>query len=147
MVRPKIALNHMIRIDHIGIAVKDIDKSRDLFEALLGKPELKSEMVESENVLTSFFRSERSKIELLHSTDPDNVINKFIAKRGEGIHHIAFEVKDIKESIKDLKEKGFRFINEQPKIGADNKLICFLHPKSANGILIELCQSINKKKY
>ena len=147
MVRPKIALNHMIRIDHIGIAVKDIDKSRDLFEALLGKPELKSEMVESENVLTSFFRSERSKIELLHSTDPDNVINKFIAKRGEGIHHIAFEVKDIKESIKDLEEKGFRFINEQPKMGADNKLICFLHPKSANGILIELCQSINKKKY
>ena len=147
MVRPKIALNHMIRIDHIGIAVKDLDKSRDLFEALLGKPELKSEMVESENVLTSFFRSERSKIELLHSTDPDNVINKFIAKRGEGIHHIAFEVKDIKESIKDLEEKGFRFINEQPKMGADNKLICFLHPKSANGILIELCQSINKKKY
>ena len=119
----------MIRIDHIGIAVKDIDKSRDLFEALLGKPEMKSEMVESENVLTSFFRSERSKIELLYSTDPDNVINKFIAKRGEGIHHIAFEVKDIEESIKDLKEKGFRFIYEQPKMGADNKLICFLHPK------------------
>jgi len=136
----------MIRIDHIGIAVKDIDKSRDLFEALLGKPEMKSEMVESENVLTSFFRSERSKIELLHSDDPDNVINRFIDKRGEGIHHIAFEVKDIEASIKELKAKGFRFISEKPKMGADNKMICFLHPKSANGVLIELCQSIDKKK-
>ena len=136
----------MIRIDHIGIAVKDIDNSRALFEALLGKPEMKSEMVESENVLTSFFRSERSKIELLHSTDPDNVINKFIAKRGEGIHHIAFEVKDIEASIAQLKEKGFRFINDEPKMGADNKRICFLHPKSANGVLIELCQSIKPKK-
>ena len=97
----------MIRIDHIGIAVKDIDNSRTLFEALLGKPELKSEMVASENVLTSFFRAERSKIELLYSDDPDNVINKFIAKRGEGIHHIAFEVKDIEASIVELKEKGF----------------------------------------
>ena len=135
----------MIRIDHIGIAVKDIDKSRDLFEALLGKPEIKSELVESENVLTSFFRSERSKIELLHSPDPDNVINKFIAKRGEGIHHIAFAVKDIEASIIDLKEKGFQFINEKPKLGADNKIICFLHPKSANGVLIELCQNIKNK--
>jgi len=136
----------MIRIDHIGIAVKDMDNSRALFEALLGKPEMKSELVESENVLTSFFRSERSKIELLHSTDPDNVINKFIAKRGEGIHHIAFEVKDIEESIADLKEKGFKFINDKPKMGADNKRICFLHPKSSNGVLIELCQSIKTKK-
>ena len=107
---------------------------------------MKSELVESENVLTSFFRSERSKIELLHSPDPDNVINKFIAKRGEGIHHIAFEVKDIEASIADLKEKGFNFINEQPKMGADNKLICFLHPKGSNGVLIELCQSIKTKK-
>ncbi len=136
----------MIRIDHIGIAVKDIDSSRNLFEALLGKPEMKSELVESENVLTSFFRSERSKIELLYSDDPDNVINRFIAKRGEGIHHIAFAVKDIEASIADLKDKGFQFINEKPKLGADNKMICFLHPKSANGVLIELCQSIDKKK-
>lgn len=135
----------MIRIDHIGIAVKDIDRSRALFESLLGKPELKSEMVESENVLTSFFRSERSKIELLHSDDPNNVINRFIAKRGEGIHHIAFEVKDINASIAELKKKGFQFINEQPKRGADNKMICFLHPKSSNGVLIELCQSIKEK--
>ena len=136
----------MIRIDHILIAVKDIYKSLALFEALLGKPELKSEFVESENVLTSFFRSERSKIELLHSTDPNNVINRFIAKRGEGVHHIAFEVKDIKTSISELKEKGFEFISDNPKLGADNKMICFLHPKSSNGVLIELCQSIDKKK-
>ena len=136
----------MIRIDHIGIAVKDIDKSRALFEALLGKPEMKSEFVESENVLTSFFRSERSKIELLHSNDPNNVINRFIEKRGEGIHHIAFEVEDIDSAIDDLKTKGFQFISDKPKRGADNKMICFLHPKSSNGVLIELCQSIDKKK-
>ena len=135
----------MIRIDHIGIAVKDIDKSRTLFESLLGKAELKSELVESENVLTSFFQSERSKIELLYSDDPNNVINRFIDKRGEGIHHIAFEVKDIDSSITELKEKGFQFISEKPKKGADNKLICFLHPKSANGVLIELCQTIKDK--
>ena len=136
----------MIRIDHIGIAVKDLEKSKDLFEALLGKPELKREYVASEKVYTSFFRSERSKIELLYSDDPDNVINKFIDKRGEGIHHVAFEVKDIKSAIATLKEKGFRFISDKPKKGADNKMICFLHPKSANGVLIELCQSIDKKR-
>jgi len=132
----------MIRIDHIGIAVKDIEQSRSLFESLLGVPEYKSEMVTSENVLTSFFQSEHSKIELLHSDDPDNVINRFIAKRGEGIHHIAFEVEDIRTAISDLQAKGFQFISDEPKLGADNKMICFLHPKSANGVLIELCQSI-----
>lgn len=134
--------SNMIRIDHIGIAVRDIEQSRHLFETLMGVPEYKSEKVDSENVLTSFFQCEKSKIELLYSDDPDNVINKFIDKRGEGIHHIAFEVEDIAASIADLKEKGFRFINEAPKLGADNKMICFLHPKSANGVLIELCQSI-----
>ena len=134
---------HIIRIDHIGIAVRDIDRSNELFEALLGKSPYKSEYVESENVLTSFFRTERSKIELLHSDDPDNVINRYIEKRGEGIHHIAFLVKDIHASIQELKSKGFDFINEEPKKGADDKIICFLHPKSSNGVLIELCQSID----
>lgn len=132
----------MIRIDHIGIAVKDIESSRSLFESLLGTPQIKSELVASENVLTSFFQSENSKIELLHSDDPDNVINRFIAKRGEGIHHIAFEVEDIQKAIADLQTKGFQFINDEPKLGADNKMICFLHPKSSNGVLIELCQSV-----
>ncbi|MBT8221197.1 MAG: methylmalonyl-CoA epimerase [Bacteroidia bacterium] len=137
---------HIIRLDHIGIAVKDLHHSNDLFEALMGKSPYKSEYVVSENVMTSFFRAERSKIELLHSDDPENVINRFIEKRGEGIHHIAFLVKDIEASIQDLKSNGFEFINETPKKGADNKIICFLHPKSSNGVLIELCQSIDPEK-
>jgi len=136
---------HIIRLEHIGIAVRDNESSNRLFEALLGKPPYKEEYVESENVHTSFFRAERSKIELLSSEDPDNVINRFIQKRGEGIHHLAFLVKDIEESIKTLKLKGFEFINEQPKKGADDKLICFIHPKSSNGVLIELCQNVESK--
>lgn len=127
------------KIEHLGIAVKDLEKSNALFESLLGVSPYKSETVETENVETSFFHIGESKVELLADTG-DGVINKFIAKRGEGIHHVAFVVDNIMEEIKRLKSEGFQFINEEPKDGADNKLIVFLHPKSTNGMLIELCQ-------
>lgn len=130
----------MRKIEHLGIAVKDIKASNALFEALLGKPPYKEEAVESEGVITSFFESGPNKIELLQASKPDSPIAKFIEKRGEGIHHIAFDVEDIYTEIERLKGEGFQMINETPKDGADNKLIAFLHPKGTNGVLIELCQ-------
>jgi len=135
----------MNKIEHIGIAVKNIESANSLYEQLLGVAPYKQEMVESENVLTSFFKVGESKIELLEGKGEDNAISKFIEKRGEGMHHIAFAVDDIYKSMEELKEKGFRLLMDEPKKGADNKLICFLHPKSANGVLVELCQEINKK--
>jgi len=132
----------MLKIEHIGIAVKDLEASNALFAQLLGKPHYKIEEVASENVNTSFFQTGESKIELLQATAPESPIAKFIARKGEGVHHIAFEVADIHSEMKRLQAEGFRLLNEEPKRGADNKLICFLHPKSANGVLVELCQSI-----
>lgn len=129
-----------MKIEHIGIAVKDIEASNELFEALFDQPHYKIEEVESEGVLTSFFKVGESKIELLQATNANSPIAKFIEKKGEGMHHIAFEVKDIETEIKRLVEKGFKMIHEMPKLGADNKRIAFLHPKSTNGVLVELCQ-------
>jgi len=132
----------MIRLEHIGIAVKNLSDSNELFRRLFGESQYKIEEVASEHVNTSFFRIGESKVELLEGTDPDSAISKFIEKRGEGIHHVAFEVEDIQAEMKRLEGEGFRLLNEQPKRGADNKLVCFLHPKSANGVLVELCQTI-----
>ena len=130
----------MDKIEHIGIAVKSIEKSNALFEALFGKAHYKVEEVESEGVKTSFFDVGPNKIELLEATNPESPIAKFIEKKGEGIHHIAFAVKDIKAEIARLKGEGFIVLNSEPKLGADNKLVAFLHPKSTNGVLIELCE-------
>lgn len=132
----------MNKIEHIGIAVKDLEKSNTLFESLFGVPHYKIEEVLSEGVKTSFFKSGPNKIELLEATNPESPIAKFIEKKGEGIHHIAFAVNDINAEIKRLQEEGFTVLNKTPKIGADNKLVAFLHPKSTNGVLIELCQEI-----
>jgi len=131
------------KIEHIGIAVKDLEKSNALFESLLGRPPYKTETVESEGVATSFFMSGPNKVELLQALHAESPIAKFIEKKGEGIHHIAFDVDDIYKEIERLKSEGFRMIHEEPKKGADNKLIAFLHPKSTNGVLIELCQEID----
>ncbi len=130
------------KIEHLGIAVKDAQKSKDLFTALFNLPAYKEQEVISENVKTIFFECGPNKIELLEATNENSPIAKFLEKKGEGIHHIAFAVNDIYEEISRLKEAGFNFINEEPKRGADNKLIVFLHPKSSNGVLIELCQEI-----
>ncbi|MHA4845144.1 methylmalonyl-CoA epimerase [Flavitalea antarctica] len=130
----------MLKIEHIGIAVKKLEEAIPLYEALLNTPSYKTETVASENVITAFFRKAETKIELLESTDPDGVIAKFIEKKGEGIHHIAFEVEDIEAEMKRLVEKGFVLLNEVPKPGADNKLVCFFHPRTTGGVLIELCQ-------
>ena len=130
----------MKKIEHIGIAVKDLEKSNDLFAKLFGEPHYKMETVESEGVSTSFFQVGPNKIELLEGTNPDSPISKFIAKKGEGIHHIAFDVEDIEAEMERLKGEGFILLNEKPKFGADNKLVAFLHPKSSNGVLVELCQ-------
>ncbi|RYG40130.1 MAG: methylmalonyl-CoA epimerase [Chitinophagaceae bacterium] len=132
----------MNKIEHIGIAVKNLSVSNQLFEKLLGAAPYKEEEVESEGVKTSFFQSGPNKIELLEATTPDSPIAKFLEKKGEGIHHIAFDVVDIYSEIERLKNEGFILINEVPKKGADNKLVVFLHPKSSNGVLIELCQEI-----
>ena len=132
----------MIRIEHIGIAVKDLEKAEEVYTRLLGTPSYKREAVESEGVITSFFQAGPNKIELLESTRPDGPIAKAIEKRGEGIHHIAFEVADIRAEMERLRAEGFILLNEEPKRGADNKLVCFVHPKSANGVLVELCQEI-----
>lgn len=129
----------MLKVEHIGIAVNSLDKSVPLFASLLKTSCYKKEIVESEGVNTAFFRTGETKIELLESLDPAGVIAKFIEKKGEGIHHIAFEVEDIESEMIRLKNEGFRLLNEQPKPGADNKLVCFLHPKETNGVLIELC--------
>ena len=133
----------MKKIEHIGIAVKDLSKANDLYEKLLGKKPYKQEEVKSENVITSFFKVGFNKVELLEATDPSSPIAKFIEKRGEGVHHIAFDVKDIKKEMARLRKEGFVLLNEKPKRGADNKWVCFVHPKSANGVLIELCQAID----
>ena len=130
----------MKKIEHIGIAVKDLKTANNLYSKLLNTSPYKMEEVESENVNTSFFQVGGSKIELLEGTSPDSPISKFIKKRGEGVHHIAFEVDDIEKEITRLTKEGFQMIHEKPKEGADNKLIAFLHPKSSNGVLIELCQ-------
>lgn len=132
----------MEKIEHIGIAVKDINQANTIYKSLLGYKHYKTENVEREGVTTSFFKCGESKIELLEATKPDSPIAKFIEKKGEGIHHIAFSVSNIKKEVKRLKEEGFTVINEEPKKGADNKLVVFLHPKSTNGVLIELCQEI-----
>ncbi|WP_456313518.1 methylmalonyl-CoA epimerase [Pseudomonas shirazensis] len=130
------------KIEHIGIAVKNIDDANILFEKLLGVSSYKSEAVESEGVVTSFFQTGANKIELLMATNPESPIAKFLEKKGEGIHHIAFDVDDIVVEIERLKKEGFLLINEVPKKGADNKLVAFLHPKNTNGVLVELCQEI-----
>jgi methylmalonyl-CoA/ethylmalonyl-CoA epimerase len=132
----------MRKIEHIGIAVKDIAVSNALFEKLFGAPAYKSEEVASEGVITSFFMNGPNKIELLAATSPDSPIAKFLDKKGEGIHHIAFDVEDIVAEISRLKSEGFVVLNDVPKRGADNKIVAFLHPKSTNGVLIELCQEI-----
>ncbi|PHR73602.1 MAG: methylmalonyl-CoA epimerase [Lutibacter sp.] len=132
----------MKKIEHIGIAVKDLDTSNELFASLFGKEHYKIEEVASEGVITSFFKVGPNKIELLQATTLESPITKFIEKKGEGVHHIAFAVKDIVSEIKRLKSEGFIVLNEKPKKGADNKLVAFLHPKSTNGVLIELCQEI-----
>ncbi|MCD0470187.1 methylmalonyl-CoA epimerase [Flavobacterium sp. JAS] len=130
------------KIEHIGIAVKNMNDANVLFEKLLGVPSYKEERVESEGVLTSFFQTGTNKIELLMATNPESPIAKFLEKKGEGIHHIAFDVEDIYAEIERLKNEGFVLINEVPKKGADNKLVVFLHPKNTNGVLVELCQEI-----
>jgi len=132
----------MNKIEHIGIAVKNLETSNLLFEKLLGAPHYKIEDVLSEGVKTSFFKSGPNKIELLEASDENSPIAKYIEKKGEGVHHIAFAVDDIIAEIERLKNEGFRVLNETPKKGADNKLVAFIHPKTANGVLIELCQEI-----
>jgi methylmalonyl-CoA/ethylmalonyl-CoA epimerase len=132
----------MQKVEHIGIAVKSLSSSVPLFEKLLNTSCFKTETVEKEKVNTAFFRQGETKIELLESTDPDGVIAKFIEKKGEGLHHLAFEVADIEAEMERLKNEGFTLLQDKPKKGADNKLICFLHPKHTNGVLIELCMEI-----
>jgi methylmalonyl-CoA/ethylmalonyl-CoA epimerase len=132
----------MLRIEHLGIAVKDLAASITLFEQLLNIPCYKTETVESEGVNTAFFSIGESKVELLEATKEDSPIEKFISKKGEGIHHVAFEVENIEAEMKRLAALGFELLNETPKKGADNKLVCFLHPKTTNGMLVELCQEI-----
>jgi methylmalonyl-CoA/ethylmalonyl-CoA epimerase len=130
------------KIEHIGIAVKSIEEANELYTKLLGIKPYKREEVESEMVITSFFKTGESKVELLEARTPESAISKFIEKRGEGLHHIAFEVDDIVAEMENLKKLGFTLLSDTPKRGADNKLICFVHPKSANGVLVELCQEI-----
>lgn len=130
-----------MHIDHIGIAVSDLEQAVKIYEKILNKPCTKREIVESEKVETAFFETGQSKIELLGATEPDSVIATYIAKKGEGMHHVAFEVSDIYAELDRLRAEGFTVLNEKPKDGADNKLVAFLHPKGANGVLIELCQS------
>jgi len=136
----------MRKIEHIGIAVKNIEEANKTYRDLLGTEAYKAEEVESEGVLTSFFKIGESKIELLSATNGDSPIAKFLDKRGEGIHHIAFDVEDIEKEIADLEQKGFTLINKKAKKGADNKMVAFLHPKSSHGVLVELCQEINNNK-
>ena len=133
----------MKSIEHIGIAVKNLEDSNKLFAKILGKKEYKIEKVESEGVVTSFFQIGKNKIELVAALNKESSIAKYLSKNNEGMHHIAFSVEDIKKEMRRLKNEGFRLLNESPKEGADNKLICFLHPKDTNGVLIELCQKIN----
>ena len=135
----------MQKLEHIGIAVKELSISIPLFENILNTNCYKTEIVETEKVNTAFFKKGETKIELLQSLSPDGVIARYIEKRGEGMHHIAFEVENIEAEMKRLSGLGFQLLNAVPKLGADNKLVCFLHPKNTNGVLIELCQSIESK--
>ena len=130
------------KIEHVGIAVKNLEKSKELFKKLLGQASYKTEMVESENVTTSFFKIGEQKIELLKSTAENSSISRFIDRRGEGMHHLALHVEDISKEIQRLENEGFSFVSKTPVKGADNKMIVFLHPKTTNGVLIELCQEI-----
>ena len=132
----------MQKIEHIGIAVNSLEEGEKMYEALLGVPSYKRETVESEKVVTSFFRQGPNKIELLAPIGEDGPISKFLAKKGPGIHHIAYAVTDIKSEMKRLSEEGFTLLNAEPKKGADNKWVCFVHPKTAGGVLVELCQEI-----
>jgi methylmalonyl-CoA/ethylmalonyl-CoA epimerase len=132
----------MKKVEHIGIAVKSLSQANKLYASLFGQEHYKVEAVESEGVSTSFFQLGDTKIELLEASRADSPIAKFIEKRGEGIHHIAFEVEDIRAEMQRLQQEGFTLLNEQPKPGADNKLVCFLHPKGTGGVLVELCQEI-----
>ena len=134
----------MLKIEHIGIAVKELATSIPLFEKLLNSQCYKTEMVDTEHVITAFFQKGETKIELLESITTDGVIAKFIDKKGEGIHHIAFEVPDIEAEMERLKNEGFILLNDKPKPGADNKLVCFLDPKTTNAVLVELCQTIDQ---
>ena len=134
----------MRKIEHIGIAVHDIEASNKVFTKIFGKESYKSESVQSESVITSFFQVGQSKIELVAATNQDSPIAKYLDKNREGMHHIAFDVQDIKSEMKRLQSEGIRTLNDLPKQGADNKLICFLHPKDTNGLLIELCQEIER---
>lgn len=131
-----------MKIEHIGIAVSSLEESEKLFERLLGEAPYKREEVLSEQVMTSFFQVGESKVELLAATGDESPIARFLQKRGEGTHHVAFEVENIVEEMERLRKEGFTLLNDKPKIGADNKLVCFIHPKSANGVLVELCQQI-----
>ena len=130
----------MLKVEHIGIAVKSLSQSIPLFEKLLQTPCYKTESVETEKVTTAFFQKGETKLELLESTAPDGVIARFIEKRGEGLHHLAFEVADIESEMRRLKEEGFTLLNDKPKQGADGKLVCFVHPKDTASVLIEICQ-------
>lgn len=132
-----------MKMDHIGIAVQDLQQAENLYEQLLGMPPYKQEVVESEGVITSFFGTGETKVELLASQSEDSAIAKFITKRGEGLHHVAFEVADIRAEMDRLTAQGYRLLNEQPKRGADNKWVCFVHPKDCHGVLVELCQTIS----
>ena len=132
----------MNKVEHIGIAVESLAEAIPLYEKLLNTPCYKTELVENERVNTAFFKTGENKVELLESTDPDGVIAKFMAKKGQGLHHIAFEVDDIVAEMRRLQQAGFTLLQEEPKKGADNKLICFLHPQSTQGVLIEICQEI-----
>ena len=134
----------MKKIEHIGIAVEDIEVSNKLFSKIFGKESYKSEIVESEGLVTSFFQVGENKLELVSPTKPDSPIAKYLEKNREGMHHIAFDVEDIDKEMKRLQNEGIRILNDKPKKGADNKLICFLHPKDTNGVLIELCQQIKQ---
>jgi methylmalonyl-CoA/ethylmalonyl-CoA epimerase len=135
----------MTNIEHIGIAVKDLSAAEALYSTLLNTVPYKRETVESEQVATSFFKINQTKIELLEATGPESAIARFIEKKGEGVHHIAFEVEDILAEMERLRNAGFTLLNDLPKQGADNKLVCFVHPKSANGVLIELCQEVKSR--
>lgn len=138
-------MSKIIRTEHLGFAVKDLAAANVLYTRLLGIEPYKEEEVESEGVKTSFFKVGETKIELLEATKPESAIAKYIEKRGEGMHHIAFEVEDIYAEMERLKKEGFRLLNEAPKRGADNKWVCFIHPKTAGGVLVELCQEIKEK--
>ncbi|MFN1834937.1 methylmalonyl-CoA epimerase [Balneola sp. MJW-20] len=133
-----------MHIDHIGIAVKDLEKATETYRKILNADPTKTEVVESEKVETIFFQTGESKVELLGGTSEDSVITKYVNKNGEGLHHVAFEVEDIKAELKRLAGEGFTILNEEPKKGADNKLVAFIHPKDNNGVLVELCQSISR---